>query len=1252
MFKQPVLIHNHGHHSNFKLRDSTNTPQEIIEYAHSLGMKGIALTDHATISGHIEATKYIKENEHLKDFKLILGEEFYLCNKEEVEYAVEHNEKVKYPHFLVLAKNENGYKFLKRLTTREWENSFFQRGVQRTPTYYEDLNELIKGYEKDVIFSSACLGSPLSQYILEYHKDKTKENKKKIHDFITYFIDMVGKDDFYLELQPGIKHDKSNIDLKEEQQIVNDMLLQLGKVYGLKCIVSTDAHYLSKKQAFAHEVYLKASNGEREVESFYSTTYIMDREELLEYFDEDVLDMLIENTHEILNKIEPIEFKQETQVPTIDIPEYKNNRLFDNYLSQYEYINKYRNSEREMDRYYLHLLGEGMLSHNQEFNKENLERINIELEQIWDISEKLNQPLSSYFVLAQDIVDMMWEVSLVGTARGSAACYLTNYLLGIVQINPLRYNLPYYRFLSKEQESLPDIDLDSQASKRDEIIQLAKDRYGHDKILNSCTFTTEGPKSTVITASRGYGLDVSEQHNIANLIPNEGALVWSVSDCFFGNKKKGREPVQEFINRVDQHEGLKDVMLSIEGIIKGRSQHASSVIFYPGKFTDVDGMMKTTKGLPVTQFNADDGEYAGNLKMDFLSISALDSIAEAIDLLLKDGKIEWQGSIRATYDKYFHPDVLDMTSHEMFDMLADGDIFDAFQMSSLVAQNAMKKIRPKTFDELTVTNTIIRLQTEGESPTDKFVRYKRDIQEWYRDMNKYGLSEEEITLMERHLLSRTGICDTQELLMGIIIDPDIANGGLNFANRFRKSVGKKDEKKIEKACKEFYEVMKKNGQSEKFAQYIIEEQFALQFSYAFSLPHTVAYSLILMIEMNIAHKYGVGYWKGACLNAAIFSGDEMSSSKDYTAISEYVNSMKEDVSLPDINESELKFTTKDGKVLFGLAAILGLDVNTLNNIIEQRPFKSLNDYYEKMIKTKLSSAKKTIILIKAGAFDNLVDKNRRQIMADLIKIIIPQKEKITMVQLPYIRHILPSKFNKLLTLYDFRSRIEGRNKESMNEDIEKLFIAHYSSEVEYDFKDGQLNINMKSWKKYYNKTIDPLKEELKKEEYAKEFTKQKRKEYFIQECSGTVPEWEIETILFNSKEFVLDIDYISKRYELSNFNDLKNNPSKGKNSRGFIDYEISAIAGVVVGYNNMKRLVYLLTKYSGVVTVKVSKKNYSKYQERIENDGSWWDRGNSLIVLGYRSGASFNMRGNNIYRNPVIKIEKNNRKYVYRSEKD
>src|SRR5699024_5113347 len=375
--------------------------------------------------------------------------------------------------------------------------------------------------------------------------------------------------------------------------------------------------------------------------------------------------------------------------------------------------------------------------------------------------------------LTQNVVKMMWEVSLVGVSRGSASCFYTNYLLEVVQINAIKYKLPYWRFLNKDRPELADIDLDSQASKREEIIALAKERYGHDKIFNSCTFNTEGPKSTVLTAARGYGLPIDEQHNIANLIPNEGASLWSVSDCFFGNEKEDRKPHTEFINRVEKHEGLKEIMLSIEGLVNGRSQHASSVIFYPGKFTDVNAMMKTTKGLEVTQFNAEDGEYAGELKLDFLSISALGRIREVFDLLIKDGKIEWKGSLRKTYDAYLHPDVIDLESPGMYDMLEQGEIFDAFQMSSLVARNAMRKIKPRTFNEIAITNTMIRLQTEGEQPIDKFVRYKNNIQEWYQDMNKYGLTKHEQSLMERHLLERTGIADTQEIIMGIIIDEDI-----------------------------------------------------------------------------------------------------------------------------------------------------------------------------------------------------------------------------------------------------------------------------------------------------------------------------------------------------------------------------------------------------------------------------------------------------------------------------------------------
>ena len=1246
----PFLIHNHTDASNFRLRDAINKPEDLLDYALELGLPGIAITDHATISNHVRAHRYIEENkDKFKDFTLGFGDEFYLLDKDTVQWARDNNEKIQYHHFLVLAKNQNGYEFLKKLTTREWENSFFHRGMERVPTYYEDLKELIKGYENDVIFTSACLGSPLSKLILNYHETDDKQDKKKIHDFIMFFINLVGKDNFYLELQPAIKHDKSNANVKQEQQIVNDMLLQLCKVYGLTPIITTDAHYLNKDQALAHKTYLQASNGEREVDSFYSTTYVMDKDELLEYFDEELLDDLIKNTHDLMNRLESISFKQKTQVPNIDIPNYDDKNLFKNYLNEYKYINKFKTSERDMDRYYLHLIGEGMLSHNQEFNKEHLDRIEIELEQIWEISEGLGQPLSSYFVLTQDIIDMMWEVSLVGPARGSAACYYTNYLLDIVQFNPLDYDLPYYRFLSKERQSLPDIDIDAESSKREQIVELARERYGTDKILNSCTFTTEGPKSTVITATRGYGLDVAEQHNIANLIPSEGAALWSVSDCFFGNEKKGRKPVKEFIDRVEKYDGLKDIMLSIEGLISGRSQHASSVIFYPHSFLNENAMMKTTKGLKVTQFNAEDGEYCGELKEDFLSISALGRIREAMDLLLEDSKIEWQGNLRKTFNKYFHPDVLDLKSEDMFKMLSKGEIFDAFQMSSLVARNAMRKIKPNTFDEVAITNTIIRLQTEGEQPIDKFVRYKQNINEWYQDMDKYGLTKHEQELMEKHLLPRTGICDTQEILMNIIIDPNIADGGLTFANKFRKSVGKKDEKKIENASQEFMKIMKENGQREEFARYILEEQFALQFSYAFSLPHVVAYTLVLMIEMNIAYKYGVGYWKTACLNINSGLEGDLTKGTDYSEVSKAVNSMRDSIVLPNINKSQLKFTAQDGKVLYGLKPIIGLDTNTLDAIIENRPFESLKDYYTRMIDTKLTSTKKTISLIKSGAMDHFEDIDRRHIMAELVKLEIPQKDKVTMVQLPYYRDIIPSKFNKLLELHDFRSRIKGKNKEPMNKDIEQEFIKKYSKHVDYKFTD-ELEIDIKSFEKYYNKEVKPLKEEIKKPIYAKEFTKKKRQEYWLKECQGSISEWEIDTILFNSNGFVIDTEQVSERHKITEFNDLKNLPFIGTNERGFREYEISAITGVVVGYNNQKKLVYVLTKGSGVVTIKMSRKKYTHYQEKTEADDSWWLRGTKLVLLGYKNGEAFYVKGNQIYRKPVIKIN-GSKKYSYQNDK-
>lgn len=695
-------------------------------------------------------------------------------------------------------------------------------------------------------------------------------------------------------------------------------------------------------------------------------------------------------------------------------------------------------------------------------------------------------------------------------------------------------------------------------------------------------------------------------------------------------------------------------MLSIEGIVSGRSQHASSVIFYPESFLDVNAMMKTTKGLEVTQFNADDGQYASELKVDFLSISALGRIREAIELLLKDGKIEWQGSLKSTYDKYFHPDVLDLESKEMYDMLANGEIFDAFQMSSLVAQNAMAKIRPETFNEVEVTNTLIRLQVDGgkEQPVDKFVRYKNNINEWYKDMKDYGLNDNEIELMKEHLLDRNGIMDTQEGIMLAVMDKRIGNSNLLFANKYRKAIAKKNEKAIEECEEIFTKNIIDNGHSKEFADYIINEQIGLSRKYSFSRPHVSGYTLILMIEMNICYRYGLSYWQTSCINVSSGIEGDTEKSTDYGEVSKAVNSLPVDVELPDINKSELKFITKDGKVLYGLKPIIGLDKNTLEAILENRPFKSLQDYYERMVETKLTSTKKTIALIKAGAFDNLENKERKMIMADLVKLHIPQKEKITMTQLPSVQHIIPKEFESLLNLYTFKSKIEGRNKVPMNKDIEREFIDKYSDYVEYSFDNGVLNIDSKSFKKYYDKEMKPLKDELKNEKYAREFTKQKRKEYWLQECMGTLEEWEIDTILYNSKEFVINTDAVKTTHKISEFKDLVNRPLIRTNSRGFGEYELSAIVGVVVGYNNMKHLVQVLTEDSGVIDVKLNKKQYAKYQESTENDPSWWTRGNKIMFIGYKDGYAFRVRGNKIYTHPVIKIERKGNKYIYKNDKE
>lgn len=433
---QPFLPHSHTVFSNFRLRDALNKPEDLLDYCLELGLTGVTITDHEILSGHFKAHQYIESNkEKFKDFKLAFGNEIYLVDKQDTLSKKENNERISFHHFILIAKNQRGYDALKKLSSKAWSNSFRYKGMERVPTYKDELTAIMEKYRGDIIATTACVGGELPQMLIKYHNEPTQEMKLKVHNLIVWLKGVFGED-LYFELQPS---------KNEEQLIANKMLEKVGEAYGVKRIVSTDAHYLSKKQATAHKIYLQASNGEREVDEFYATTYVMNTEELEEYFDEEYLQCLIKNTHEIRDKIEPISFEQKTRIPKAHIPDFKLNPLFEQFYDKYEYIKAYSESKYRIDQFYLHLIAEGMISYKEELNEENLSRINLELGELYHITKKLDQPLSSYFVLTKELIDIMWEVSLVGVSRGSASCYYINYLLGIVQINPIKYNLPHWR---------------------------------------------------------------------------------------------------------------------------------------------------------------------------------------------------------------------------------------------------------------------------------------------------------------------------------------------------------------------------------------------------------------------------------------------------------------------------------------------------------------------------------------------------------------------------------------------------------------------------------------------------------------------------------------------------------------------------------------------------------------------------------------------------------------------------------------
>jgi len=615
--------HSHSEYSNIRLLDCINRPKDLLSMAAQLGYSGLTITDHEALCGHvdfIQAEKSLKEKGTIpEDFKLGLGNEIYLTDT--------RDKSQKYYHFILIAKNDVGHRALKELSSRAWYYSYYDRGMERVPTLKTELTEIINKYPNSLIGTTACLGGELPKLVFDLIKAEKSNNeeeiyecKKAIFDFLTFCRNLFG-DDFYIEVAPGQSKD---------QLKYNERVKGIAAGMGIKMIFATDAHYLTAKDRFIHKSYLNSKDGDREIDDFYLYAHLMDNEEAFEnlspVFSEEEFAAMCAHTIEIMDKIEGYNLAHQPIIPTRKVENYMPRALV---TETYPVLHRLCTAGNDQERYWVNECIENLdklqpwkikTEEGQQLSREDyLARLEIEADVISTIGEKLGNCLFAYFNTFQHYIDLFWECgSLSGPGRGSSVCFLSNYLLGITQLDPLRWNLMYWRFLNKERVELPDIDTDLSPSKRKLIFKKIREEIGEKNLLQVATFGTEGTRSAIQTACRGYrseeypdGIDVDIALYLSGLIPQERGFLWPLSDVINGNPKKDRKPITAFINEVDKYPGLLDIMLSIEGLVNKRGQHASGVILYNETPFETNAIMRSPNGDLITQFALHESEYLG-----------------------------------------------------------------------------------------------------------------------------------------------------------------------------------------------------------------------------------------------------------------------------------------------------------------------------------------------------------------------------------------------------------------------------------------------------------------------------------------------------------------------------------------------------------------------------------------------------------------------------------------------------------------
>jgi DNA polymerase-3 subunit alpha len=883
------FVHLHCH-TDYSLLDGACDIDQLMKITVEQKMPAVAMTDHGNLFGAVKFYNAAKAH----GVHPVIGCEVYVSQKGHKT----RSDTDRYNHLVLLCENQEGYRNLIKLVSTSYLDGFYYK-----PRI--DL-DLLNAHSKGLIGMSACLRGHIAETILS---DKYDDAKRLAHTY----SDILGKNNFFLEVQDH--------HLEQDKRLTPE-LNRLSHETGLPLVATNDSHYLRKDDARAHEILLciqtgKNFNDPNRMRWNTPDFYLKSRDEMMELFSE--LEHALDRTWEIAQRCHVTLEKVKEPFPRFDVPPEHSTDTYFEYVARQGFEKRAARLEA--------MRAKGILKHDL---AEYVERLDREIKMI----QKMK--FSGYFLIVWDFIRYAKSQGIpVGPGRGSAAGSLVGYAMAITDIDPLQYGLLFERFLNPERVSMPDIDVDFCMNRRGEVIQYVTQKYGREQVAQIITFNTLGARAAIKDVGRALELPFADVERVTKMVPN--VLNISLTEAI--EQEPGFAEARKKDPRVDD---ILNVALRLEGLARNCSVHAAGVVISPQPLKDIVPLYKTNRDEIVTQFDMNGLDKLALLKMDFLGLTTLTLIQDALRLIQKRHGVE------------IIPEDLPLDDKPTYEVFCKGFTSGVFQFESPGMRDILRRYQPSRLEDLTALNALYRPGPIQGGMVDDFIERK-----WGRKAVQYDLPELKELLEETY-----GVIVYQEQVMQI--SNRIAGYSLGDADLLRRAMGKKKLEEMVQQRDRFVKGAVEKGFNQKKVEKIFDlmEQFA---GYGFNKSHSAAYAYLAFVTAYLKAHYPIDFM------AALLTSETGNTAK----VVKYINECREmgiTVLPPDVNASEWSFTPDGEAIRFGLGAVKNLGQSAVEAICKTRSeigrFTSLHEFCEKV---DLSSVNRRMIesCIRAGAMDSL-----------------------------------------------------------------------------------------------------------------------------------------------------------------------------------------------------------------------------------------------------------------------------------------